>query len=223
MFARLVATLLLAVACTTQALAQSTDQLVITTRSTGTMTATPNAQTYLRLPQGQFDYELLLTARVFRTFLNGDPMRVRSEGYGDFTLIVNGVPWKDRVGDPYYFYMDAEFDSEVPYGGSHDTFMHEIILGLNIGPVLKGYHLVRWPAGSFPGTMGFGNQEWTFDGPGVGEVRMDLTTGGDVEGSIRGTAHHFEMSIAAVPEPAQVALLCAGMGILALCRRRRPS
>lgn len=222
MFARLVAVLLLVVACAAHAHAQSDDQLVITTRSTGTMTADPNAQEMLGLPEGTFDYELVVTTQVFRNFLVNDPMWLRSEGYADLSLIVNGVRWTDRETDPYYSYTDAKFGSDVLFGGTDETFTHDIILGLGIGPVLKGYQQVRWPVGSFPGTIGFGDQEWTFDGPGVGDVRMNLTIGGDIYGSIEGSANYFQMSIAAVPEPAQVALLAAGLGVFALYRRRRP-
>lgn len=89
--------------------------------------------------------------------------------------------------------------------------------------MLKGYQGVRCPAGSFPGTMGFGDQEWTFNGPDVGEVRINVTIGGDIAGSIEGRANHFQMSITAVPEPAQVVLLVAGLGVVALYRRRRRS
>lgn len=57
----------------------------------------------------------------------------------------------------------------------------------------------------------------------LGEVRMDITIGGDVYGSIEGSANHVEMSITAVPEPAQVASLAAGLGLFGLYRRRHLS
>lgn len=111
------------------------------------MTATPNARHYPSMPEGAVRYALMITTRVSRSFLGGDPMQLRSEGYGDLILIV----------------IDA------------------------------------------------------------GEVRIEVTIGGDNAGSIEGRAHRAQMSTTAMPEPAQAVLLVAGLGVFALYRRRRRS
>lgn len=202
-----------------QAQAQNQDRLVITTRSTGTMFAYGVAQSDLQLPQGQFDYELIITTEVARSFLNDDPLWLRDSGYGTVSLTANGVRWTDR--DPnMYLFTDARFVSNFSVEAPGENFVHDIFTVLSIGWVLDGYHRVGWPAGGFPGTQGFDDQTWTFDGPGVGEASFRLHAGSESAGWIEGTANRFEMSISAVPEPGQAVLLAAGASLLGWLRGR---
>lgn len=218
-FSKFVAILLIALSASalTQAQAQVRDLVTITTRSTGVMYASDVARSDLNLPSGDFAYEMLVTSVVSKEAVIVDPLSFYASGSAAITITANGITQTFR--NPYgWSDIGGQFASNVPFGGTTEFFQHYLYIGF-----LDGYQRVRWPAGQFPGEQGFTSQSWTFNGDRVGEVWFNYVLGGERAGWISGTANHFEMSITAVPEPSQLALLVAGLSLFGLISPRRRS
>lgn len=194
------------------------DTIAVTTRSSGAMTASGETARLLALPSGSFSYALSVTSALPATALDRSPDAVELDGWGPttVTLSVDGVDstWTTPAGLGWVL-------AAADLGGM-DVYRHSMSWPMILGGFgLEGLMSFGMPAGTFPAAVDFEGRSFDFATPAQSLVELRVYQDGDVVGQLAGTADAFQVSVvSAVPEPAMLPALGAGLTLLYAVRWR---
>ena len=199
--------------------AGAADTVTVTTRSSGTMVASGDAERLLQLPPGPADYELSFTSTLPAADIDTYPGSVDLSSWGplEVTLLFRGIRHSFSIPEG----MGWIFIASDP--GGEDLYRHSMTWPMIVSSFgLEGIMSFGMPGGSYPGTLDFASQAFALANPPTSLVELRVYQNGDVGGQLTGTAERFEVSIvSAVPEPSILAGLCAGLLLLGAAGRLR--
>ena len=201
--------------------AAAANTVTVTTRSSGTMTASGEAERLLQLPPGPAHYELSFTSTLPAADIDSYPGSVDLSSWGplEVTLLFRGIHHRFSLPEGMGWIHIASDP------GGEDLYRHSMSWPVNVSSFgLEGMMSFGMPADTYPGTPDFSSADFALSNPSASLVELRLYQTGDVVGQLSGTADRFEVAIvSAVPEPSMLAGLCAGLAILcAAARLRRP-
>lgn len=193
--------------------------VTVTTRSSGTMTPTGQAERALQLPPGSDEYELSFTSTLPAADIatSDGGVDLNSWGETEVTLLFRGIRHTFSITEAMGWVSIA---SNV---GGEDVYCHSMSWPMNVSLFgIEGMLSFGVPAGSYPGVFDFSDQDFVALDPHRALVELRVYEYGDVVGQLSGTAERFEVSIvSAVPEPSILAGMCAGLAILGAAGRLR--
>lgn len=197
----------------------ASNTVTVTTRASGTMTATGQAERTLQLPPGAGDFELSFTSTLPAADIahSAGGVDLSSWGATEVTLLFRGIRHTWSIPEGMGWVSIA-----ADLGGA-DAYRHSMSWPMNVSTFgLEGMLSFGVPAGSYPGSVDFASQDFSVLEPQASLVELRLYEFGDVTGQLTGTADRFEVSlVSAVPEPSILAGLCAGLLLLGAARRWR--
>lgn len=199
--------------------AATANTVTVTTRSSGTMLASGEAERLLQLPPGPADYELSFTSTLPAGDIETYSGSVDLSSWGplEVTLLFRGIRHTFSIQDGMgWIYIASD-------PGGEDLYRHSMTWPMIVSSFgLEGMMSFGMPGGSYPGTLDFASQDFALDAPSASLVELRVYQNGDVVGQLTGTAGRFEVSIvSAVPEPSMLAGLCAGLAIVGAAGRLR--
>lgn len=199
--------------------AGAANSVTVTTRSSGTMTPTGQAERALQLPPGSNEYELSFTSTLPAADIatSDGGVDLNSWGETEVTLLFRGIRHTFSIPDAMGWVSIA---SNL---GGEDVYRHSMSWPMNVSVFgIEGMLSFGVPAGSYPGAFDFSDQDFVSLDPQRALVELRVYEYGGVVGQLTGTAERFEVSIvSAVPEPSMLAGLCAGLAIVGAAGRLR--